>query len=665
MKKFYHFLLGVIAISGVKAQQMEFRLIDEPGARFFDINDSGFAIFSGAYYDYTSNATTPTENGQATTRINNSRDVAGQSLLTISDEVSAPQPAYRKAGTWYNIGYFADEIPSDQSFAGANDISQNSKYVTGQIGATGFTSFPFLYNTETQTLTKLSGDNTYINGRGEAVNSNGIVAGFVDREDLVTTGTLWLPAYFEANGTLHYIDFTTLEYGEAADINNAGQIVGYKGNKPFIYDISTDAYRSFNPPAGYTSAVFTSISENGIAVGYAGQAGNREVIIYHPSLGSGPVFLKDILAANGVTINTIGGKLGTGMNISPNGNFICGFDNTIPPFFAGGWIVNLNDLLLGGNDCIITCPNDIAVTVSSPTQTTATVNYNLPISCGTSSPSGIQTVLVSGFESGAQFPIGTTNVVHNLVDSTGKILYVCSFNVMVNDIYCSVTPQFGTDAITKVQFAGIDNSSEPYPESSNEYFLDQIGEVTKNSQVPFVLEANTNGGSDYATVFIDWNQDGTFDDAGEVYEAGTIISDGFDGTQITATIGIPPTALIGQTRMRVLLNYETSKITACDDTDFFYGQTEDYSLLVKESLATSDLNKNMVSIFPNPVKDLLNFKGAKKITNIEVYSLTGQKVRSLDQLSDNKIELSNLIKGTYIINANIDGSIKSFKFIKE
>ena len=664
MKKVYLLLLG-ITMSGVSAQQMEFRLIDEMGARLYDINDSGFAIHSGAYYDYTSNTTTPTEDGQATNRINNVGDVAGASALVISEEESIAMPAYRKNGTWHSIGYFEGETPSSSSFANANDISQNSKYVTGQIGATGFTSWPFLYDTETNTLTKLSGDNTYVNGRGEAVNSNGIVAGFVDREDLVTTGTFWLPAYFEANGNIHYIDMANLEYGEAADINNAGQIVGYKGAKPFIYDITTGVYKSFDPPSGFDRAVFTSVSENGIALGYAGEAGNREVIIYHPSLGSGPIFLKDVLTRNGVALTTFDGKLGTGMNISPNGNFVCGFDNTIPPFFAGGWVVNLNNLLLGTNDCKIGCPENMEATIASVSQTSAVVNYTLPIVCGSSPSTGLTTVLVSGFESGSQFPIGTTNVVHNLVDADGKVIYVCSFQVTVNDMYCSTPSQWGVDSISKVQFAGIDNSSDPYSAVSNEYYLDQVGEVYQGSQYPFVLEANTNFGYDYATVFIDWNQNGSFADAGETYEVGAMTSDGADGVQITGDITVPAGAAIGKTRMRVMLNWDVSMTNPCDNTDYFFGQSEDYMLDVKESLATSDINKSRVSIYPNPVKNILNFNGAKDITKVEVYNVAGQKIRSVEKLSDNKIELSNLTKGTYIIKANIDGLIKSFKFIKE
>lgn len=668
MKKVYLILLGVTVMTGARAQQMEFRLIDEMGARFMDINDNGNAIHAGAYYNYATNETTPTEGGQSTSRINNVGDVAGASSLAVSEEENIAQAAYRKAGTWYNIGYFPGETPDSGSFANANDISQNSRFVTGQIGATGFTSWPFIYDTQTKTLTKLVGGNDYVNGRGEAVNNNGIVAGFADREDLVTTGTMWLPAYFEANGTIHYIDMGTLENGEAADINNAGLIVGYKGAKPFIYDITTGIYKSFNPPAGFTRAVFTSVSENGIAVGYAGEAGNREVIIYHPSLGSGPIFLKDVLARNGVSITTFDAKLGTGMNISPNGNFICGFDNTVPPFFAGGWIVNLNNLLLGTNDCKINCPENTEVTIANVNQTTAVVNYTLPIICGSSSATGLKTVLVSGLESGAEFPIGTTNVTHNLVDADGKVVYVCSFQVTVSDLYCNVPPQWGVDAITKVQFAGIDNASDPFATEANEYYLDKVGEVYQGSEYPFTMEANTNGGYDYATVFVDWNQNGNFTDAGEIYEVGAVTSDGTDGAQITGNITVPSTAIVGKARMRVMLNWDVSMTAPCDDSNYFFGQTEDYTLNVKQSLGVDDINSKSISYYPNPVKDILNLVSDKNVTNVSVYSIEGKLVKNFTSLDEAKVQLdlSGLTTGTYVVKATMkDSKTKTFKVIKK
>lgn len=90
------------------------------------------------------------------------------------------------------------------------------------------------------------------------------------------------------------------------------------------------------------------------------------------------------------------------------------------------------------------------------------------------------------------------------------------------------------------------------------------------------VEIGTCGGnySNSTKVFIDYNRDGDFADAGEeVYVSSAAVA----GPHIeTATVTIPSTALVGVTRMRVV-NVETtlpSGITPCGT--YTWGETEDY-----------------------------------------------------------------------------------------
>lgn len=346
MKRVY-LLTAFLFLSSLDAQT-NLRLLTGWGTRLYDINNNGNAVHSGGYYSYITNTSTAIEPvADATNRLNNVENVAGSMPFTAVDGSNLSQAAYRKNGVWTPIGYFSGDIPGNSWFGDAKGISANSMYVTGQMtsGNAG-SSYPYIYNTETSALTKLTGDLLYTNGRGADVNDNGIVAGWVDRGDIFGTGTFRVPAYFDAAGVVHYIDFSTPEYGEAGDVNNAGQIVGYKGSKAFIYNINTNVYQSFNAPAGYTDAVFVSVSENGVAVGYCGMIGDRETIIYHPSLGANPILLTDLLISQNIPVTTFDTKLGTGMGVSPNGMYICGFDNTVPPIFAAGWIVKLDNSIL-------------------------------------------------------------------------------------------------------------------------------------------------------------------------------------------------------------------------------------------------------------------------------------------------------------------------------
>ena len=84
----------------------------------------------------------------------------------------------------------------------------------------------------------------------------------------------------------------------------------------------------------------------------------------------------------------------------------------------------------------------------------------------------------------------------------------------------------------------------------------------------------------YVAVFIDWNRDGDFDDAGEVMQLGNFV-----GTHtFTYSFTVPATADVGLTQMRVV-NQWGSAPSACGT--FTYGETEDYMIEVKSSAAPS------------------------------------------------------------------------------
>lgn len=651
-----------------KKDGIDFRIIEGAGTHIYDINDAGFAINPGGYYNYyTEEATSIESEGKSMYRLNNNGDVAGD--MVYSEYLS--QPGYKKNGTWKGIGFFEGDTPDDSGwFASGNAISENSKYVTGQISVNFMSSYPFLYNTETNELKKLAHPE-YDNGRGQGVNSDGIVAGWVDRDDLVDWGTFRVPVYYTTDGAIHYIDFDTQEGGEAWDVNNSGQVVGQKGGNPFIYNINTGVYQSFTPPQGSIGATFLSISENGFAVGYSGDLGEREVIIYHPSLGSGVLLLKDLLIAKGIEVNTFDGRLGTAMGISPNGNFISGFDNTGPIIFASGWIINLNDQLLLGNDCIINCPENVVIPPLLGS-VGIVVNYDLPINCNESSSEGLSVILVKGLPSGSEFPIGVTEVTHHLVDAQGNVEYICSFTVTVEDAYCENAPLYSVVPITDVKFAGISNLSSAESTYGHEYFLNALGEVSIGSTHELTVTAATTFELGYIVgAYIDWNQDGDFTDSGEFYDLGEIMSIGTEPGKATANISIPENATVGAVRMRVIMKYDwntpMAPIDPCDSTNFYVGQIEDYTINVSPALSVSDINDVKTSYYPNPVKDLLNISCERAIKNISIYDLSGKNVK--DQKingKDAKVDISSLNSGIYVVAiTDLNNQIKSFKIVKQ
>ncbi len=340
------FALCLIMGTATMEAQVEFKILTGFGTRFNDVNDNGTGITETQYFDFASEELTDLE-AEATglTAINNNGEVAGQMFYDEPNFIM--QPAFFKDGTWSPIGWFTDANPAESSFS-TYEISPNGKYVVGQMSKGCCDYGTFLFDTEEEELYEIFD----VDGEtltGYTVTNDGLIGGWLNVDD--NGNYLRVPAFFNKEG-----DITLVSDGELPElnvnainaINESNIMVGDFDGKPFFYDLSTETFTTFNSPEGNT-ATFTSISENGISIGYEDVAFQvREAIIYHPVLGDQPVYLKDVLEDLGVTISTLDGRMGTAYKISPNGNYVVGWVNGPPPF-AEGWMVNLDDMILLGN----------------------------------------------------------------------------------------------------------------------------------------------------------------------------------------------------------------------------------------------------------------------------------------------------------------------------
>lgn len=136
----------------------------------------------------------------------------------------------------------------------------------------------------------------------------------------------------------------------------------------------------------------------------------------------------------------------------------------------------------------------------------------------------------------------------------------------------------GVEAITYVEFAGIQNTSSANSAVAVENFTANTpGEVTAGETYDITLKGNTVGDwENYFTVYFDWNHDGDFSDDGESFEIGSIEnSTGTDEEEATGAIMIPETASGGLTAMRVFKLYGEFSSDPCS-SDSGFGQVEDY-----------------------------------------------------------------------------------------
>ncbi len=126
------------------------------------------------------------------------------------------------------------------------------------------------------------------------------------------------------------------------------------------------------------------------------------------------------------------------------------------------------------------------------------------------------------------------------------------------DPYCEIADasEVLVEEITVVEFAGtqITNDDEDTVLIDK---TDVVVNITAGDTYTISVEGNTDGDfEDKIVAFIDWNQNGILDDAGEIYEVGILEnSTGYDGVSVSMDITVPADAVAGQTRVRITKTY--------------------------------------------------------------------------------------------------------------
>jgi len=91
---------------------------------------------------------------------------------------------------------------------------------------------------------------------------------------------------------------------------------------------------------------------------------------------------------------------------------------------------------------------------------------------------------------------------------------------------------------------------------------------------------------------------------------------------------------------------------------------------LESTLSVRDNSLPTVSLYPNPVEEILRLKAEKPLEQIELYTLTGQAI-SITPLNSNpndlnsaSYDLSNLKAGIYFIKITINGQAGTYKVVK-
>jgi hypothetical protein len=161
-------------------------------------------------------------------------------------------------------------------------------------------------------------------------------------------------------------------------------------------------------------------------------------------------------------------------------------------------------------------------------------------------------------------------------------------------------------------------------------------------------------------VWIDYNRDGDFLDAGEQ----VVNVSRTTATPIARSFTVPTTALLGATRMRVSMKYNASP-TSCET--FTDGEVEDYTVNIS---ATARFDEDQTAklefnLYPNPVRDgILNFSDLESESNYRIFNMMGQELGN-GKIQNNSVNVSSLRTGTYLIEISNGSATATKRFIKE
>jgi chitodextrinase len=225
--------------------------------------------------------------------------------------------------------------------------------------------------------------------------------------------------------------------------------------------------------------------------------------------------------------------------------------------------------------------------------------------------------------------------------------------------YCTSQGNSTADErIGRVQFGTINNASTGT--AGYENFTSISTNIVRGTANTITITPTWTGtvyNEGYA-VFIDYNNDGDFIDAGET----VFTKAASKTTPVSGSFTIPATTTVGTKRMRVSMKYNGVP-TSCEA--FSYGQVEDYTINVTSTAKDIETTPLTFSLYPNPVKgDVLNISDFEGEASYRIFSAMGQDLGN-GKVENNTINVGNLANGTYMIEVTTANGTNMKRFIKQ
>ncbi|WP_034057812.1 GEVED domain-containing protein [Lacinutrix jangbogonensis] len=185
---------------------------------------------------------------------------------------------------------------------------------------------------------------------------------------------------------------------------------------------------------------------------------------------------------------------------------------------------------------------------------------------------------------------------------------------------------------------------------------ENIPDLEVNSLYTINITQGTCGDTDNRTAnaWIDYNNNGDFGDANEMLGAGTFISN-TNGYVHSYTFTVPAGALVGNTRMRVIVKKGGASTTDSCINNYSSGETEDYTVGIIGNVLSTPTFNNHIGIYPNPTENQISISGdSGELEIVNIYNVLGENVTSNVLFVENNeqkkiLDLSKLSSGMYLV----------------
>lgn len=262
---------------------------------------------------------------------------------------------------------------------------------------------------------------------------------------------------------------------------------------------------------------------------------------------------------------------------------------------------NQNRIMVRGTNHIFFDISNADFTISNPLPCTATVPTGVSVSGATASGATVSWNAVSGATYTVEYKkasdaswtasntSGTSTTLSGLDANTNyevRVKSLCtdgtssSFSAAVSFtttdvqlVYCTAkSTNVNDEYISNVKLNTIDNTSTGQFYSD---FTNISTTITKGASETITITPTWTGTvySEGYGVWIDYNKNGVFTDAGELVWSKAASTD----TPVSGSFTVPASAVTGDTRMRVILRYNAIP-SACGE--FTYGEVEDYTVTI-------------------------------------------------------------------------------------